>query len=135
NFRKNLFKPLLLFFYMGFSVPLLKVAFEFPHVIYQGLTIYLLVSIGWKGGEELADLTGKELNLALKFMTVGFVTNFVIGIMAYVALRTGVKTLRRVDAATVAAYYGSDSAGTFVTCVGVLTASSIAYAPFMPVML
>src|SRR4029078_7179380 len=48
NFRKNLFKPLLLFFYMGFSVPLLKVAFEFPPIIYTGLTIYLLVSIGWE---------------------------------------------------------------------------------------
>ena len=56
NFRKNLFKPLLLFFYMGFSVPLLKVAFEFPHVIYQGLTIYLLVSIGWKGGRRTGPI-------------------------------------------------------------------------------
>ncbi len=135
NFRKNLFKPLLLFFYMGFAVPLLKVAFEFPHIIYQGLTIYLLVSIGWKGGEELAELSGKDLTLALKFMSIGFATNFVIGIVAYTILRTGVKTLRRVDAATVAAYYGSDSAGTFVTCVGVLAAANIAYAAFMPVML
>ena len=135
NFRKNLFKPLLLFFYMGFAVPLLKVAFEFPHIIYQGLTIYLLVSIGWKGGEELAELSGRDLTLALKFMAIGFATNFVIGMAAYVILRAGVKTLRRVDAATVAAYYGSDSAGTFVTCVGVLAAANIAYAPFMPVML
>ena len=135
NFRKNLFKPLLLFFYMGFAVPLLKVAFEFPHIIYQGLTIYLLVSIGWKGGEELAELSGKDLTLAMKFMAIGFLTNFMIGIAAYTILRTGVKTLRRVDAATVAAYYGSDSAGTFVTCVGVLAAANIAYAPFMPVML
>ncbi|MGE5195091.1 MAG: sodium-dependent bicarbonate transport family permease [Deltaproteobacteria bacterium] len=135
NFRKNLFKPLLLFFYMGFAVPLLKVAFEFPHIIYQGLTIYLLVSIGWKGGEELAELTGADLAQALKFMSLGFVTNFVIGIIAYVVLRGFVKTLRRIDAATVAAYYGSDSAGTFVTCVGVLAAANIAYAAYMPVML
>jgi hypothetical protein len=135
NFRKNLFKPLLLFFYMGFAVPLLRVAFEFPHIIYQGLTIYLLVSIGWKGGEELAELTGKDLAQALKFMCLGFMTNFVIGIVAYVVLRGFVKTLRRIDAATVAAYYGSDSAGTFVTCVGVLTAANIAYAAYMPVML
>jgi hypothetical protein len=135
NFRKNLFKPLLLFFYMGFSVPLLKVAFEFPHIIYQGLTIYLLVSIGWKGGEELAELSGSDLTQALKFMCVGFTTNFFIGIVAFLALRTFVKTLRRIDAATVSAYYGSDSAGTFVTCVGVLNAANIAYAAFMPVML
>ena len=54
NFTHNLFKPLLLFFYMGFLIPILRVKFEFPYVIYQGLTIYLLIAIGWHGGEELA---------------------------------------------------------------------------------
>ena len=140
NFRHNLFKPLLLFFYMGFLVPILRVEFEFPHVIYQGLTIYLLISIGWKGGEELASLKAAELNQALGFMLTGFITNFIIGVAAYLALRT-LTRLRRVDAATVAGYYGSDSAGTFVTCTGVL-GSLVAsgqlqykYAPYMPVML
>lgn len=134
NFRHNLFKPLLLFFYMGFSVPILKIAFEFPHVIYQGLTIYLLIAIGWHGGEELAGLTGRELGQALMFMIIGFVTNFFLGILAYGVLRTFTK-LRRIDAATVAAYYGSDSAGTFVTCLGVLATANIAYQAYMPVML
>ena len=60
NFRKNLFKPLLLFFYLGFAIPLLKVSFEFPYAIYQGLTIYLLIAIGWHGGEELADAFWKN---------------------------------------------------------------------------
>ncbi|HLJ11306.1 MAG TPA: sodium-dependent bicarbonate transport family permease [Planctomycetaceae bacterium] len=135
NFRHNLFKPLLLFFYMGFAVPLLKVAFEFPHVIYQGLTIYLLVAIGWHGGEELAELSGGMLRQALMFIVVGFTTNFFIGIVAYFVLRGFIPKMRKVDSATVAAYYGSDSAGTFVTCVGVLTAIGIKYAAYMPVML
>ncbi len=55
NFTHNLFKPLLLFFYLGFLVPILKVEFEFPYVIYQSLTIYLLLAIGWHGGEELVE--------------------------------------------------------------------------------
>ncbi len=140
NFKHNLFKPLLLFFYMGFLVPILGVEFEFPHVIYQGLTIYLLVAIGWKGGEELARLKADELTQALEFMGVGFLTNFVIGIMAFLVLRACTR-LRRVDAATVAGYYGSDSAGTFATCQGVLGGliamgqSEYQYAPYMPVML
>jgi uncharacterized protein len=134
NFTHNLFKPLLLFFYMGFSVPILKVPFEFPHVIYQGLTIYLLVAIGWHGGEELAALTPAEFAQAGGFMVIGFITNFIIGVVAYLALRNFTK-LRQVDAATVAGYYGSDSAGTFVTCVGVLAAANVAYAAYMPVML
>ncbi|QDU63986.1 hypothetical protein Pan216_48670 [Planctomycetes bacterium Pan216] len=134
NFTHNLFKPLLLFFYMGFAVPLLKVQFEFPKVLYQGLTMYLLIAIGWHGGEELANVSEEEFLESLGFMGLGFVVNFCIGILAYLILRV-VTNLRKIDAATVAGYYGSDSAGTFVTCLGVLTAANISFAPYMPVML
>jgi len=134
NFLHNLFKPLLLFFYLGFAVPLLRVPFEFPHVLYQGLTIYLLISIGWHGGEELATLDAAAAGQAVGFMLIGFVLNFMIGCIAYFILRRGT-SLRRIDAATVGGYYGSDSAGTFVTCLGVLAAANIAYAAYMPVML
>lgn len=134
NFTHNLFKPLLLFFYMGFLVPIFRVKLDFPHVIYQGLTIFLLIAIGWHGGEELATLNTAELTRASGFMFVGLLTNFFIGITAYMILRAVTK-LRRVDAATVAGYYGSDSAGTFATAVGVLIAAKIKFAPYMPVML
>jgi hypothetical protein len=59
----------------------------------------------------------------------------VIGVAAYGILRKFIPKMRRIDAATVAAYYGSDSAGTFVTCLGVLAAASIKYAAYMPVLL
>jgi hypothetical protein len=134
NFTHNLFKPLLLFFYAGFLIPILRVKFEFPYVIYQGLTLYLLIAIGWHGGEELATLSTRTLGSAAGFMGVGFVTNFVIGVLAYLLLRSFTR-LRRVDAATVAGYYGSDSAGTFVTCLGVLGMAGIAYQAYMPVLL
>lgn len=134
NFRHNLFKPLLLFFYLGFLVPILRVKFEFPYVIYQGLTIYLLLAIGWHGGEELAAMDPKLFGSVFGFMTVGFITNFFIGIVAYLLLNAFTK-MRKVDKATVAGYYGSDSAGTFVTCMGVLTATHIAADAYMPVML
>ena len=134
NVLHNLFKPLLLFFYAGFLIPLFHVKLEFPKAVYQGLTIYLLLSIGWKGGEELAGLEPHLYWQAAGFMVIGFVTNFCIGILAYNILRWTTK-LRQIDAATVAGYYGSDSAGTFVTCAGVLEAAQIAFAPYMPVML
>jgi hypothetical protein len=134
NFKHNLFKPLLLFFYMGFLFPILKVKFDFPYVIYQGLTIYLLIAIGWKGGEELAHLDKDTLIHAGGFMFVGFVLNFFIGILAYIGLSLMTR-MRRIDKATVAGYYGSDSAGTFVTCLGVLTTAHILYDAYMPVML
>jgi uncharacterized protein len=134
NFRHNLFKPLLLFFYLGFLVPILKVEFEFPYVMYQALTIYLLLAIGWHGGEELAKIDPSSIGNVAGFMVLGFVTNFIMGILAYLLL-TAMTSMRRIDKATVAGYYGSDSAGTFATCVGVLSTVGMAFDAYMPVML
>ena len=134
NFLHNLFKPLLLFFYFGFLIRFLKVDFEFPYVIYQGLTMYLLVAIGWHGGEELAEINASSIGHIVGFMLTGFVLNFVIGLLAYLLL-SRLTALRRVDKATVAGYYGSDSAGTFATCVAVLVGVGLAFDAYMPVML
>lgn len=134
NFLHNMFKPLLLFFYAGFLIPILGVKFEFPKALYKSITIYLLLAIGWHGGEELAGLSPGMLGQALGFMLIGFMTNLVIGYTAYFVLSRFTR-LRKIDAATVAGYYGSDSAGTFVTCVAVLSAANLAFAPYMPVML
>ncbi|MDT5346867.1 MAG: uncharacterized protein QOH91_154 [Mycobacterium sp.] len=134
NFTHNLFKPLLLFFYFGFLIPILKVRFEFPQAIYQGLTIYLLLAIGWHGGEELAAIKPANAGTIAGFMVVGFLLNFLIGGLAYFLLSL-MSAMRRVDQATVAGYYASDSAGTFATCVAVLTGLGIAFNAYMPVML
>ena len=134
NFRHNLFKPLLLFFYLGFLVPILRVQFEFPYVMYQALTIYLLIAIGWHGGEELAHLSSGSIGPILMFMAVGFLANAIIGLTAFGLLRAFTR-MRRVDQATVAGYYGSDSAGTFVTALGVLGTAHVGFDAYMPVML
>jgi hypothetical protein len=134
NFRHNLFKPLLLFFYLGFLIPILKVQFEFPYVIYQGVTMYLLLAIGWHGGEELATIQVGSIGDIAGFIVLGFLLNFAIGLLAYLLL-TRMTMMRRIDRATVAGYYGSDSAGTFATCVGVLATVGMAFDGFMPVML
>lgn len=134
NFTHNLFKPLLLFFYFGFLLALMKVPFEFPTAVYQGLTMYLLLAIGWHGGEELAGIELSRLGGIIGFVATGFVSNFLIGVTAYYLLKRLTK-MREVDRATVAGYYGSDSAGTFATCLGVLATAGIVYDAYMPVML
>src|SRR3984885_6124148 len=131
NFEHTLFKPLLLFFYFGFLLPLLKVDFEFPYVIYQGLTMYLLLAIGWHGGEELAAIKASSVGQIIGFMVVGFVLNFVIGVLAYLLLNR-LTALRQVDKGTVAGYYGSDSAGTFATGVAILISVGLAFAAYLP---
>jgi len=134
NFTHNLFKPLLLFFYFGFLIPILKVRFEFPHVIYQALTMYLLVAIGWQGGEQLAAIKPAHIGAIAGFMVLGFVVNVAIGAVTYLALGW-LSAVRRVDRAMVAGYYSSDSAGTFATCVAVLTSLGMVFDAYMPVML
>ncbi|OBH33573.1 sodium-dependent bicarbonate transport family permease [Mycobacterium sp. E342] len=134
NFIHNLFKPLLLFFYFGFLIPILRVRFEFPYVIYQGLTMYLLVAIGWQGGEELAKVKPADIDNIAGFVALGFALNVVVGALTYFLLRY-LTRLRRVDRAAVAGYYGSDSAGTFATCVAVLAGVRIAFDAYMPVLL
>lgn len=134
NIAGNLFKPLLLFFYAGFLIPILRVKFEFPKPVYQALTIFLLLSIGWHGGGELAHLHSNEITQAAGFILLGFFTNMAIGFTTYFILSRTTR-LRKIDSATIAGYYGSDSAGTFVTALGVLTAAHIAFAPYMPVLL
>ncbi|UUO04494.1 sodium-dependent bicarbonate transport family permease [Blastopirellula sp. J2-11] len=134
NFVANLFQPLLLFFFMGFAIPLLHVPFEFPKALYQSLTIYLLVAIGWHGGELMAALAPSELAVAGGLAVVGFIVNGLIGIAATWMLRT-FTPMRRIDAVTVGSYYGSDSAGTFVTCLGILATLGMLHDSYMPVML
>ena len=96
NFRHNLFKPLLLFFYLGFFIPILKVQFEFPYVIYQAVTMYLLLAIGWHGGEELATIHVSSIGSIVGFIVLGFLLNFLIGFLAYLLL-TRMTKMRRID--------------------------------------
>lgn len=131
---QKMLQPLLLFFYVGLFIPVLKVPYEFPQPVYQGLTLYLLLAIGWHGGEELSRMTGNQFAEAAGFMVIGFFVNMLIGIAAYFALRAMTR-MRQIDAATVGGYYGSDSAGTFMTCVGVLIVMGYKSFGFMPVML
>lgn len=96
--------------------------------------MYLLLAIGWHGGEELAQVSASSVGAIVGFMVLGFVLNCAIGGLAYLGL-SRLKSLRKVDRATIAGYYGSDSAGTFATCVAVLAAVNIAFNAYMPVML
>jgi len=70
--------------------------------MYQALTIYLLIAIGWHGGEELAGLDRKLVGSVFGFMITGFMLNFLIGVLAFLILRA-VTSMRKIDAATVLA--------------------------------
>jgi uncharacterized protein len=72
----------LLFFYLGFFIPILKVQFEFPYVIYQGVTMYLLLAIGWHEASPTLPLAA-SLGLTFSY-------NVTIGIPVYIEISRAV---------------------------------------------
>lgn len=112
----NLLSPAVLFFALGVIAALIKSDLKFPEALYITLTIYLLTAIGFKGGVAIHEAgIGKVILPALAAMTLGAI----IPLWTYPLLRFGGK-MRPVDAAAVAAHYGSVSAVTFITATNYL---------------
>ncbi len=116
--RANLLSPAVLFFALGLIAALTKSDLKFPEPLYIGLTIYLLIAIGFKGGVAIADAGIAKVWLpALAAMALGAL----IPLWTFPVLRYGGK-LSAVDAAAIAAHYGSVSAVTFIAATNYLKA-------------
>jgi uncharacterized protein len=128
---ENLLDPLFLFFLVGFAGGLLKSDLKLPDAVYQLLSTYLLLAIGLKGGTQLAQVSPGEIVLpALATLGLGLATP----VVAFaVALRLG--KLRRADAASLAAHYGSVSAVTFAAALEMVRRSQWPHEGFLPVLL
>ena len=84
--QANLFSPAVLFFVLGVIAALAKSDLKFPEPLYVGLTIYLLVAIGFKGGIAIAVAgLGKVWLPALAAMVLGAL----IPLWTYPLLRFG----------------------------------------------
>ena len=114
--RANLLSPAVLFFVLGLIAALTKSDLKFPEPLYVGLTIYLLIAIGFKGGVAISAAGLAKVWLpALAAMALGAL----IPLWTYPLLRFGGK-LSGVDAAAIAAHYGSVSAVTFIAATNYL---------------
>ncbi|KAB2891358.1 MAG: sodium-dependent bicarbonate transport family permease, partial [Burkholderiaceae bacterium] len=106
--QANLLSPAVLFFALGLVAALLRSELKFPEPLYAALTIYLLVAIGFKGGVAIAEAgLGRIWLPGLAAIVLGCV----IPLWTYPVLRFGGR-LPAVDAAAIAAHYGSVSAVT-----------------------
>ena len=123
--------PIVLFFLLGLGAGVLKADLRLPPAIYEFVSTLLLLSIGMKGGVELArqPLQGLALDVAMTLLLGVSLT-----LIAYGLLR-GPGRLGRIDSAAVAAHYGSVSVGTFAVGVAYLGRQAIAYEPVMPLLL
>jgi hypothetical protein len=124
----NLLSPIILSFALGLGAALARSDLNIPEAVAKGMSIYLLFAIGFKGGVSVAS-HGIDLSLGLSLLA-GVVLSAVLPLVAFTLLRA-LSTLDRVDAAAVAAHYGSISIVTFVAATSVLEASGIANEGYM----
>lgn len=124
--QANLLSPAVLFFLLGVFATLSKSDLKFPEPLYLGLTIYLLTSIGFKGGVAIS-----KAGLAAVWLPAlaAIVLGTLIPLWSYPVLRF-LGRLSPVDAAAIAAHYGSVSAVTFIAATNFLKSLNQPYEEF-----
>lgn len=117
---ENLTNPALLFFVLGIIAVSVKSDLEIPENSSKFISLYLLFSIGFKGGQELSHETFSA--------EIAWSMLFGIGISLFIPIYTFFILKRRLsayDAGAIAAAYGSVSAVTFVTAVSYLDSQQL----------
>jgi len=122
----NLTNPTLLFFVLGIIATTVKSDLEIPASSSKFIALYLLFSIGFKGGQELAHsgFTNEIVNSLL----FGTALATLIPIYTFFILK---RKLIISDAGAVAATYGSVSAVTFVAAASFLETQKITFGGHM----
>jgi hypothetical protein len=122
----NLTNPTLLFFVLGMLAVVLKSNLEIPSSISKFISLYLLFSIGFKGGQELAhNGVNKEI-----LITLGLCL-FLAAIVPFYTFFILKKRLSVENAGAIAATYGSVSAVTFVTATMFLESLKVSFGGHM----
>lgn len=111
----NLTNPTLLYFLLGVIASIVKSDLEIPASSSKFIALYLLFSIGFKGGQEL---THSEFDIEIVYSILfGVGLSIAIPLYTFFILK---KKLSINDSGAIAASYGSVSAVTFVAAVSFL---------------
>jgi uncharacterized protein len=125
---QNIVSPMVLFFALGLLAALARSDLSIPEAIAKALALYLMMSLGFKGGAEVAK-SGLSQAMLLTMM-VGIILSFLIPLMGFAILRA-VSKLSVVDAAAVAAHYGSISIVTFVAAAEAVKGQGLPYEGYL----
>jgi hypothetical protein len=123
--------PAILFFILGAIAQLVKSDLKFPEGMSKGISLYLLMAIGLKGGAELAKA---DLGIAALAIFWAIVLGFLMPAIGYAILRFRDR-IDPFNAAAISAHYGSVSAGTFLTAVAFLEVSKIDHESYPIIMM
>ena len=124
----NILSPMVLSFALGFAAALARSDLSIPEAAAKALSIYLLFAIGFKGGVSVAE-SGVDLGLAAT-LVAGVALSAAIPLIGFAILRA-ISGLSRIDAAAVAAHYGSISVVTFVAATSALDSQGLVYEGYM----
>ncbi|MBM1555145.1 sodium-dependent bicarbonate transport family permease [Sulfitobacter mediterraneus] len=124
----NLVSPIILSFVLGVAASLARSDLSIPEAAAKALSIYLLFAIGFKGGVSVAA-HGIDARLGLALLA-GIILSAALPLVAFALLRL-MTAMSRLDAAAVAAHYGSISIVTFVAATSVLESRGIAAEGYM----
>jgi len=124
----NLLSPVVLAFALGVIATLIRSDLRIPEQLYSTLSIYLLLAIGLKGGVELSKTS---LAAFWKPALATLVLGVAIPIASYLIL-CYLGRFDTVNAAALAAHYGSVSAVTFSASLTFLESLQISYEGYMP---
>lgn len=127
---QNLLDPAILFFLFGIFAGVVRSNMEIPQAIARFLSLYLLMSIGLKGGFALAK-SGLGASVLLALLAAA-ILSLVVPIIGYALLR---RSLSPFNAAAIAATYGSVSATTFIAATQYLSLQDIEFGGHMSVAL
>ncbi len=123
-----LLQPVVLFFLLGALAALVRSDLAIPEAVAKGISLYLMMSIGLRGGGEVSE-SGFTHDM-LMAGGAGLALSFLLPLPAFWLLRK-VGQLDRTNAAAVAAHYGSVSVVTFATGSEILRQAGMAPAGFM----
>jgi hypothetical protein len=127
----NLTSAPVLAFAVGVLATAVRADVRLPDAIYQGISIYLLLGIGLKGGVGLRDAAlGDVVGPALATLVLGVVTP----LMAFALLRP-LTRLGPIDRAAVAAHYVSTSLVTFTAALVFVESSGLTVEGFAATLL
>lgn len=122
----NLTNPALLFFFLGLLAVQIKSDLEIPSNSSKFISLYLLLAIGFKGGQELShSALDAEIGWSL---LAGILLALLVPLYTYCILRLKFTVA---NAGAIAAAYGSVSAVTFVTAISFLEMEGIAFGGHM----
>lgn len=119
--------PIIWFFIFGVIAGISKSELRLPNQVYDFVSMILLLTIGLKGGIELANQPfATLLPQILTVISIGFILPLLVfPILRYIG------KFNRADSASIAAHYGSVSVGTFAVAVAYMNARNIVFEEHM----